>query len=165
LSKSKLTTENQPQAKPSFHVRAMRERDLDEVVLIEETTGLNRWGYDAYCRELHANPNAIMLVARRLDGDREIMGFFAGWIIEDELHVNNVASGVEHRRIGVGRSLMESALDEARLRGARFALLEVRASNSAAQSLYRRLGFKQVGRRKDYYRMPTEDALVMKLAL
>jgi ribosomal-protein-alanine N-acetyltransferase len=146
-----------------YSIRLMQERDLIDVVEIEETSGLNRWGYDAYRRELFTNPNSIMMVARNLIPGPAVIGFFAGWIVEDELHVNNVASHRDYRRIGVGRSLMESAIDEARLRGGAQVVLEVRASNEAAQILYRELGFSLIGRRRDYYRLPTEDALVMKL--
>jgi len=146
-----------------YSIEPMRERDLIDVVEIEETSGLNRWGYDAYRRELFTNPNSIMIVARNLVPDSGVIGFFAGWIVEDELHVNNVASHREYRRIGVGRSLMEAAIDEAGRRSVAFVILEVRASNEAAQLLYRDLGFRIVGRRREYYRLPTEDALVMKL--
>jgi ribosomal-protein-alanine N-acetyltransferase len=58
---------------------------------------------------------------------------------------------------------MEAAIDEAGRRSVAFVILEVRASNEAAQLLYRDLGFRIVGRRREYYRLPTEDALVMKL--
>jgi ribosomal-protein-alanine N-acetyltransferase len=146
-----------------YSIEPMRERDLIDVVEIEETSGLNRWGYDAYRRELFTNPNSIMIVARNLVPGPGVIGFFAGWIVEDELHVNNVASHREYRRIGVGRSLMEAAIDEAGRRSVAFVILEVRASNEAAQLLYRDLGFRIVGRRREYYRLPTEDALVMKL--
>jgi ribosomal-protein-alanine N-acetyltransferase len=146
-----------------YSIEPMRERDLVDVVEIEETSGLNRWGYDAYRRELFTNPNSIMMVARNLTPGPSVIGFFAGWIVEDELHVNNVASHQDHRRIGIGRSLMEAAIDEAGRRGVAHVILEVRASNEAAQLLYRDLGFNFVGRRRDYYRLPTEDALVMKL--
>ena len=152
----------EPMLRP-YSIHPMQERDLIDVVEIEETSGLNRWGYDAYRRELFTNPNSIMMVARNLVPGPEVIGFFAGWIVEDELHVNNVASHRDYRRIGVGRSLMESAIDETRLRGGAEVVLEVRASNEAAQILYRELGFSFIGRRRDYYRLPTEDALVMKL--
>ena len=165
MSISNLTSrEYEPFFKP-YSIEPMRERDLAEVVEIEETSGLNRWGYDAYQRELFTNPNSVMLVARNLLHGPGVMGFVAGWIVEDELHINNVASRSEYRRMGVGRSLMEGAIDEARYRGVRDVLLEVRASNEAAQLLYRSLGFRFVGRRRDYYRLPTEDALVMKLTV
>jgi ribosomal-protein-alanine N-acetyltransferase len=143
----------------------MRERDLIEVVDIEETSGLNRWGFDSYKRELYTNPNSVMLVARSLEPEAAVIGFFAGWMVTDELHVNNVAAAQGYRRVGVGVALMEAAIDEARLRGGMFVLLEVRASNYVAQALYRKLGFSVVGKRRDYYRLPTEDALLMKLAL
>jgi len=146
-----------------YSIDPMRERDLIQVVEIEEASGLNRWGYDAYRRELFANPNSIMLVARNLVLGPTVIGFFAGWIIEDELHVNNVASHQDFRRIGVGRCLMEAAMDEASGRGVSHVILEVRASNEGAQLLYKDLGFSFIGRRRDYYRLPTEDALVMKL--
>jgi [ribosomal protein S18]-alanine N-acetyltransferase len=163
VSISNITSPNYEPILRPYSIRPMQERDLIEVVEIEETSGLNRWGYDAYRRELFTNPNSIMLVARNLVPGPEVIGFFAGWIVEDELHVNNVASHRDYRRIGVGRSLMEAAIDETRLRGGREVVLEVRASNEAAQILYKELGFTFIGRRRDYYRLPTEDALVMKL--
>src|SRR5215467_12176373 len=116
----------------SYEIEQMREQDLPEVVHLEETTGLNRWGYDAYRRELLRNPNSIMLVARSKDpfiSGRNIIGFFAGWTVEDELHVNNIASHPEYRRIGIGQQLLEAAAREASLRGVSFVLLEVRSSN------------------------------------
>ena len=145
-----------------FRIEKMREADLTEVVTLEEITGLNRWGYEAYKRELEKNPNSVMLVARNLWPGPTVIGFFAGWMIEDELHVNNIASHPRYRQIGIGQHLMEAAMAEAQKHDVRFVLLEVRASNSVAQSLYQKLGFSLIGRRKDYYRLPTEDALVMK---
>jgi ribosomal-protein-alanine N-acetyltransferase len=151
-----------------FTIEWMREADLDDVVDIEEASGLNRWGYDAYRRELLKNPNSVMFVARNVDAlprEPKVVGFFAGWTVEDDMHVNNVAAHPSYRRLHIGKRLMEAAIDEGRLRGVRHVLLEVRASNEVAQLLYRRLGFKYVGRRRDYYRSPTEDAMVMKLAI
>jgi len=165
VSTGNLTSREYEPLFRQYSIEPMRERDLIDVVEIEETSGLNRWGYDAYRRELFTNPNSIMIVARNLVSRPAVIGFFAGWIVEDELHVNNVASHHEFRRIGIGRSLMEVAIDEAGRRGVAHVILEVRAGNEAAQLLYRELGFGFVGRRRDYYRMPTEDALVMKLKL
>jgi [ribosomal protein S18]-alanine N-acetyltransferase len=149
-----------------FTIDFMQLEDLLEVVEIEETSGLNRWGYDSYKRELYTNPDSVMLVARapHLPG-RGVIGFFAGWTVADEMHINNIASHPEYRRIGVGRRLIEHAINEGSLRGVSFVLLEVRASNEAAQTLYKKLGFSYVSRRRDYYRSPTEDAFVMRLNL
>jgi ribosomal-protein-alanine N-acetyltransferase len=148
-----------------YFIEPMREQDLTEVVEIEEMSGLNRWGYDAYRRELFTNPNSVMMVARNLHPGPAIAGFFAGWIVEDELHINNLATHPDYRRIGVARSLLEAVLDESAYRGVSFVILEVRASNEAAQALYKKLGFKLIGRRRDYYRVPVEDALVMRREL
>jgi ribosomal-protein-alanine N-acetyltransferase len=150
---------------PSFIIEAMQVADLSEVVAIEEMTGLNRWGYDAYKREIQKNPNSIMLVARNLQPGPRVVGFFAGWTVEDELHVNNIATHPDFRQRGIGARLVQTAIEEGRRRGIAFVLLEVRASNEAAQSLYRKLGFSFVARRRDYYRFPTEDAFVMKKEL
>jgi ribosomal-protein-alanine N-acetyltransferase len=106
-----------------------------------------------------------MMVARNLHPGPSIAGFFAGWIVEDELHINNLATHPDYRRIGVARSLLEAVLDESGYRGVSFVILEVRASNEAAQALYKKLGFKLIGRRRDYYRVPVEDALVMRREL
>ena len=161
LSDSRIQ-EHAEMMKP-YSIEQMAEKDLIEIVELEESTGLNRWGYEAYRRELFKNPNSVMLVARNLYPGPRVIGFFAGWIVEDELHVNNIASHPDFRKVGIGQNLMESAIDEGRMRGVSFVLLEVRASNEPAQSLYRKLGFNFIGRRRDYYRSPTEDAFVMKL--
>ena len=149
-----------------FEIVPMREADLREVVEIEETTGLNRWGYEAYRRELLTNPNAVMSIARPLaDGVHEVLGFVAAALMYDELHINNIASRPEYRRAGIGRALLALALDEGRLRGATFCVLEVRASKVPAQALYETVGFYTSRRRKDYYRAPVEDALEMVLKM
>lgn len=149
-----------------FTIEFMELDDLLEVVDIEEASGLNRWGYESYKRELYTNPDSVMLVARspHLQG-RGVIGFFAGWTVADEMHINNIASHPDYRRIGVGRRLIEHAIHEGGMRGVSFVLLEVRASNEAAQTLYKKLGFNYVSRRRDYYRSPTEDAFVMRLNL
>lgn len=149
-----------------FIIDFMKLEDLSEVVDIEEASGLNRWGFDSYKRELYTNPDAVMLVARsmHLEG-RGVIGFFAGWTVADEMHINNIASHPEYRRMGIGRRLIEHAVNEGLMRGVSFVLLEVRASNEIAQALYKKLGFSYVSRRRDYYRSPTEDAFVMKLKI
>jgi ribosomal-protein-alanine N-acetyltransferase len=165
LSVSERQSEEALAVTPSFVIEAMQIADLSEVVAIEEMTGLNRWGYDAYKREIQKNPNSIMLVARNLRQGPRVVGFFAGWTVEDEMHVNNIAAHPDFRQQGIGASLMKMAIAEGRRRRIAFVLLEVRASNEAAQSLYRKLGFSFVARRRDYYRFPTEDAFVMKKEL
>jgi ribosomal-protein-alanine N-acetyltransferase len=149
----------------------MTEHDLLEVVEIEESSGLSRWGWEAYHAELvRGASGAIMLVAREpnsaeiFEGKR-VIGFIAARFSVDEMHINNVAVREASRRRGVGSALFATALEEGARRGAREAFLEVRASNRAAQALYERHGFRVIGRSRGYYKEPTEDALMMSVRL
>jgi ribosomal-protein-alanine N-acetyltransferase len=149
----------------------MTEHDLLAVVEIEETCGLSRWGWDAYYNEIKEGRGALMLVARRATAavDEEsaegILGFIAARFTADEVHINNVAVREDFRRRGMGGALLDGVLKEGARRGARKAILEVRAGNMAAQALYRRYGFRTVGTRRDYYTEPREDALVMSASI
>jgi ribosomal-protein-alanine N-acetyltransferase len=74
----------------------------------------------------------------------------------------NIAVHPEYRRVGIARSLIEYLIDELNRRGCHSLSLEVRASNAPAIGLYEKLGFQQVGLRKNYYRNPKEDALILR---
>lgn len=145
----------------------MTEHDLLEVCEIESLSDLSAWGWDAYHKELQVAPETVMLVARATGetNGTAIAGFIVARVIADELHINNVAVRPEFQRVHLGLTLLQATLWHAQQRGAAVAQLEVRAGNLAAQGLYRRCGFKVVGRRKKYYRNPTEDALLMSRAL
>jgi len=156
----------------SLSISRMTEHDLLEVVEIEETCGLSRWGWEAYHAELAQERNSIMLVARaknergvETSGGQIVRGFIASRLAADELHINNVAVRRPYRRLGIAKTLLETALEEAASKGARMAFLEVRVGNAPAQALYARCGFKVTGRRPSYYTQPSEDALVMSLTI
>ena len=154
-------------AQLTFSIGRMTEHDLVEVCAIEELSDLSVWGWDAYHNEMQSGMDTIMLVARLASPSVqcEIAGFIVARVIADELHVNNVAVRPEFRRQGLGSALLETTLDQARQRNATIAQLEVRAGNSQAQKLYERCGFTIVGSRRNYYRNPTEDAMLMSLRL
>lgn len=150
-----------------YEIVEMSAHDLLEVVEIEETCGLSRWGWDSYHDEL-TRPDSIMLVARRAAPDatgKRLYGFIAARMGADELHVNNIGVREVARRRGIGTALLARATGRGELVGALSILLEVRAGNESALKLYLRQGFEIVGRRRNYYHDPTEDALVMKKAL
>jgi ribosomal-protein-alanine N-acetyltransferase len=83
------------------------------------------------------------------------------WIIFDELHINTLAVHPDRRRQGLASLLLTHVLDDAVRRGAEKATLEVRRSNEGALRLYERFGFEVGGVRKEYYRQPVEDALIL----
>ena len=89
-------------------------------------------------------------------------GFLAARYVYDELHITNVAVLPYVRRRGIGESLLSEAIAAARARkGCAWVVLEVRESNVAAQKFYAQAAFEIVGRRKNYYHAPREDALLM----
>jgi [ribosomal protein S18]-alanine N-acetyltransferase len=157
-------------ASSGVSVSLMTEHDLIEVVEIEQSSGLSRWGWDAYHKEMESGNRNLMLVARLANEAGESNGkVIAGYVVArlgaGELHINNVAVRESYRRCGIASALLARILNEARRDGALVAFLEVRAGNAAAQALYERCGFRIVGRRRNYYPNPPEDALTMSLHL
>jgi ribosomal-protein-alanine N-acetyltransferase len=146
----------------------MTEHDLLEVVQIEETSGLSRWGWAAYYSELQGHHGSLMLVARLAGNELAnpthlLAGYIVARITAGELHINNFAVRESYRGQGIGRALLTSIFTEATGRGASSAFLELRAGNAAALALYEKCGFQVTARRKRYYSDPPEDALVMSL--
>ena len=93
--------------------------------------------------------------------DHLILGFAAVWFLADEAHLANIAVREVYQRQGVGEQLLLSVLKTAIDEKARFVTLEVRASNKAAQALYSKCGFIEVGTRPGYYTDNKEDAVLM----
>ncbi len=149
---------------PTYFIERMCEHDLLEIVAIEESCGLSLWGWDGYRSELERS-ESVMLVARLPQPDVEtgmrIIGFVAARASAEEFHINNIGVREQARGFGVASTLLREALELGLLYGTRRAVLEVRSSNLAAQSLYQRHGFKIAGRRRSYYKNPPEDAHVM----
>ena len=92
---------------------------------------------------------------------RSIVGYAGIWVMTDEAHVTTIASAPTMRGRGVGELLLVALIRRGIEVGARWMTLEVRASNSVAQSLYRKYTFKEMGVRRRYYSDNGEDALVM----
>ena len=95
------------------------------------------------------------------ENSKQLLGYIGIKAVIDEGYITNVAVYPQYRGIGVATALINKVFDFAKEKGLSFVSLEVRASNAAAVSLYEKTGFKEEGRRKDYYRLPREDALIM----
>ena len=143
-----------------YRIDPMQPEDLDDVLRIEAVSFSEPWTRTMFEAEL-GHGVSLALVARTAEG--EFVGYVCGALVGEVLHINNVAVDPRVRGRGVGKTLVRSVLSGASRRGARAATLEVRASNLAAQVLYRHCGFKVVGRRRRYYTAPVEDALIMSL--
>src|SRR5690348_1603473 len=90
-----------------------------------------------------------------------IIGFAGLWLMVDEAHITTIAMHPNYRRLGLGEFLLVSLIDIAYDIGAKWVTLEVRVSNSTAQNLYRKYGFREAGQRHRYYSDNQEDALIM----
>lgn len=136
-------------------IRGMIPDDLDRVLEIERLSFSMPWSRAGFEAEL-AKPYGRSLVYAV---DERVIGYLVAWRVEEELHIANLAVHPEHRRQGVAETLLlrcfEGDADAA------WAGLEVRVSNAAALTLYRRFGFSQTGLRRAYYSDNREDAVIM----
>lgn len=139
-------------------IRGMRSIDLSDVMDIEFDSYSMPWG-EATFRGLLRRVDADLLVA---ESAGTLVGYAAAWFVVDQGELGNVAVARSWRRRGIGARLVDAVIARAAERGVRELFLEVRPSNVTAQRLYERFGFEPVGRRRNYYVAPSEDAIVMR---
>ena len=140
--------------------RALR-RHLDGIVEIENRSFPDPWSRRAFEDYLDA-PDGELLV---LEEAGQTAGFALYHVSFEDAELYNIAVDGAFRRRGFGRALLEAVLARARGRGAERMYLEVRKSNAPAVALYRAAGFAVCGVRRNYYALPTEDALLMDIIL
>ena len=97
--------------------------------------------------------------------DNEIIGFISADYVLDECTIFNIGVLPEHRRIGLGKLLIDELISEAKKHDFAFITLEVRSENIPAYKLYEKAGFTLCGKRKGYYKNPDDDALIYTLNL
>ncbi|EDL62594.1 ribosomal protein S18-alanine N-acetyltransferase [Bacillus sp. SG-1] len=141
-----------------YTIRLMNTEDLDQVMEVESNSFSIPWSRDAFFNEIETNHFATYIV---IEEGGKVIGYCGVWIIVDEAHITNIAVLPSYRGQGLGDKLMRSMIEIAKEMGARTMTLEVRVSNTPAQSLYRKFGFQEGGIRKNYYSDNQEDALVM----
>lgn len=147
---------------PRPALRPMTLHDLDDVLHIETSAYSFPWTRGNFIDSLAAGYRAEVLH----DAD-ELLGYFVAMPGVEELHLLNVTVAPAHHSRGHGQVLLAAVCACARQRHLPRVLLEVRQSNQRAQALYRRLGFDEIGQRRNYYpaAQGREDAIVMGLRL
>jgi len=135
--------------------------DAVRLAALERRSFTDPWS-EASFREVLVMPGTIALIG---EVDGAAVGYFLAREILGSAELLNLAVTPERRRRGIGQALLEAGLAVVRGRGGREIFLEVRASNAAAKALYLGNGFRPAGRRRGYYQKPSEDALVLHLAL
>lgn len=137
--------------------------DLDAIMAIETATfATDAWSSELMRAELD-NAHTYYLVA--LDGEVEGYGGLLAPRASGQADIQTIAVVESARGMGLGRTLMNALLSEARTRGADEVFLEVRADNPTAQHLYESLGFEAIDLRKKYYQPDGVDAVIMRLQL
>lgn len=136
------------------------ESDLDAVLAIETASFDRPWDRAAFLDELTSADAAAFLLKRRHPSEA-VSAYICFRLLFDEMHLMKIAVAPDWRGNGLADLLLAHGLEQAAARGAATALLEVRPANRSALGLYRRFGFRQIGRRKQYYHETGEDALVL----
>jgi ribosomal-protein-alanine N-acetyltransferase len=145
-----------------LEIDLMNTADLPQVLRIENDSFISPWSEWHFRYEIRDNPLSYPFVLRKKESDHvQIVGFCVCWIINEELHINNIAVAPRFRKRGYGEILMRSAMEFGRSRECQRAALEVRVSNQSAFDLYKKLGFRVLGLAPQYYRDTREDAYIL----
>ncbi len=139
-------------------VEKMRSDHVAQVADLEKNCFSDPWSEKSIASELE-NPLSLWLVAT--EGEH-VVGYVGSQSVPPEADVMNVAVSSQYRRQGVARRLLEALMSMLQKQGITSLSLEVRASNAPAVFLYEKLGFIQVGCRKNYYSNPKEDAWILR---
>ncbi len=135
----------------------LTEENIDSLLKLENECFSSPWTKAMFLGDLR-NPNTCYFAA--FDGG-EVVGYAGMWLSVDEGQITNIAVSENYRRRKIAGNLIKHLCDECAKRGLSLITLEVRESNTAAVSLYEKSGFEKVGLRKNYYKNPKEDALLM----
>ena len=146
--------------KKQVRIVPMAAEHLDEIAALEKVCFSAPWSRNMLAEELD---NACSAFLTALDETDRVVGYAGLQVILDEGYITNVAVRPEDRQKGVAAQLLQVFINFAKGTRLSFLTLEVRPSNTAAIVLYGHHGFRTAGRRKNYYELPKEDALIMKL--
>lgn len=138
----------------------VRTSDLARIAALERECFSDPWSASAF-RDLEGNSRVQFLCARE-GADGPVLGYVVAWFAADEGEIANLAVAPDARGRGIGAALLDAALTQAEQMRVSAVYLEVRDSNQTARRLYESRGFAEVGRRRDYYRRPVEDAVILR---
>ena len=131
--------------------------NVNEMLKIEKKAFVSHWSKQSFIDEFGAeNGHYIAAV-----DNGKIIGYSGFRYVLDEGHITTLAVQKKSRKKGIGTKLIAQLIEDAKKHGLKKLFLEVRQSNVPAQKIYKKLGFKVLDRRREYYQHPVEDALVM----
>lgn len=136
----------------------MTEEDVAAVAALEAENFSRPWSYDAFLKTL-SDENYIVIIAKEKDA---LLGYCVLLCTGEEADITNVCTAPKARGKGVATGMLTALMEAGKSRGVTEFFLEVRESNAPARSLYTKLGFEEIGLRKNYYEEPKEHAVLMK---
>lgn len=135
----------------------MNESHVAQVAALEKQCFSDPWSENSVASELE-NPLSLWLIAEE---DGAVCGYVGSQTVLDETDMMNIAVHPDCRRKGIAAALITELVSRLKARGSRVLRLEVRESNFSAIALYEALGFTQLGLRKNYYKNPKENAMIL----
>lgn len=142
----------------SVNIKDAREEMLGQIEEIEKLCFSLPWTLEQLGSQLKDSQHEFIAA---LDPEGRVLGYVGMVYVLDEGYISNVAVAPAARRRGIGRALISELMERAAALKLAFVTLEVRCGNAAAIALYEKQGFVPVGRRKNYYDFPREDAILM----
>ncbi|TVP78304.1 MAG: ribosomal-protein-alanine N-acetyltransferase [Gemmatimonadales bacterium] len=146
---------------PHLRIRPAGPADLPRVLELEQASYSTPWSAGSFRAVMERSSSLLLLAEER----GVLAGHAVVWWVDTEAELANLAVAPTHRGRGLGGRLLDRVLADLAGQGIRRVFLEVREGNAPARSLYSSRGFRDVGRRRDYYRHPREDARVLELEL
>jgi len=143
----------------AVQIRLMVLEDIDSVCEMEIILFSAPWSRESFENELKKDYN-LSYVA--VDGEK-VVGYIICWLVVDEVHIGNIAVHPDYQRRKIGELLVNKVLSHSN--HFVWAGLEVRKSNKQARAFYLKLGFREIGVRKNYYTNNSEDAILMSKVL
>ena len=143
-------------------IEPMQEKDLDQVIALEQELFTSPWTREAFLYELQENPYSYNAVIRK---EGKVVAYCGLWCLFDQAQITNIAVARSWQRKHLASALMAWMEQTAAEKGCETLSLEVRVSNEAAKALYWRCGFEKISVRKGYYQDNHEDALLMMKAI
>ena len=138
----------------SYSIRLAKDEDLDSIKKIEQEAFSDPWSDEAFANL--TNSWSFVLIK-----DEEVIGYIFYYGVKEEKSILNFAVRSDFQGMGLGEFLLTETMQIMHNDGVKLLFLEVRVSNFKARNLYKKVGFQEIGIRKNYYRIPEEDAVVM----